>query len=449
MIRMYTEPVIELDWRKLERHLAEEIERKQALLNTLGNGDPETARAIVTSAAKFSSLLTALGADVPMKISTTTGKSIPAFAKGDDGMKALLEHPNPAVAAVAEVRLGIKSNIEEKRTARLIEVARRGPLPIMLHYYGAHTGRFSGGDKLNLQNLPSRKGNTIRSWLCAPAGQKLIACDSSQIEARMLAYVAGQRDLVEAFREGRDVYSEFATMVFGRTITKEDKTERFVGKTCILGLGYGMGHVKFRDTLKQSGLDIGEVEAKRIVQLYRSTYPMIRQLWTSADAALRSMVSNQPYLFGFLNTSAAGIELPNGLMLSYNALRETPIGEVEQGSFSQGFSYIANVRVYRKFISHGVPKEDVTWTNLYGGKVVENVIQALARIVITDQMTAIGQHYHAVFQVHDEIIINVAANEAGVAQQVVEKIMSTPPLWADTLPVACESGVGDNYGECK
>tara|TARA_R110000803_G_scaffold8615_2_gene27617 strand:- start:5 stop:1900 length:1896 start_codon:yes stop_codon:yes gene_type:complete len=454
MIRMYTEPVIELDRFKLEQHLVTEQERKQTLLNTLGDGDPDKARAIVTSSVKFAGLLRALGAEVPMKISPNTGESIPAFAKTDAGMKDLLEHTNPAVRAVAAVRLGIKSTIEEKRTQRLIEVSKRGPLPIMLKYYGAHTGRFSGGDKLNLQNLPARGNNIIRTTLCAPEGQKLIACDSSQIEARMLAYVAGQHDLVEAFRQGRDVYSEFATMVFGYPVDKTSKTERFVGKTCILGLGYGMGHVKFRDTLKQGGVDIGEGEAKRIVQLYRSTYPMIKALWVKGDTALRSMVDGTAFLFGFLNVSSAGIELPNSMKLSYNALRETPIGEMEQGvNFTQGFSYISDARAFRKFIARivvGTPKEEVPWTNIYGGKVTENVIQALARIVITDQMTAVGQAgYHVVFQVHDEIIINVASSEADAAQQVVEKIMSTPPLWADTLPVACESAIGDNYGECK
>jgi hypothetical protein len=148
-------------------------------------------------------------------------------------MTDLLEHPDERVQGVAGARLGVKSTIEETRTENLIEVAKRGALPVMLHYYGAHTGRFSGGDKLNLQNLPARGNNTIRRALRPPPGHKMIAADSSQIEARMVAWLAGQTDLVQAFREGRDVYSEFASEVYGRPITKADKVERFVGKTCV------------------------------------------------------------------------------------------------------------------------------------------------------------------------------------------------------------------------
>jgi DNA polymerase I-like protein with 3'-5' exonuclease and polymerase domains len=440
-IRMYTQPVIELDRFKLERHLAEEISRKQTLLNRLGRGDPEEGKRVVTSSAKFAALLEAFGAEVPMKVSPITGKLTTAFAKTDQGMKDLLEHPDPRVRMITDVRLGTKSNIEEKRTARLIEVSKRGPLPIMLNYYGAHTGRFSGGDKLNLQNLPSRGNNTIRTAICAPEGQKLIACDSSQIEARMLAYVAEQNDLVEAFRQGRDVYSEFAALVYGIAVEHVTKAQRFVGKTCILGLGYGMGWFKFRDTLKQAGVEVDEREAKRIVYLYRDTYPKIKALWTRCDSALADMMSGQGGQLGVCAYNPEGILLPNNMMLRYNALRKG----------DDGFEYINNNKVFQKFIANKVSNggQDITWTKLYGGKVTENIIQALARIVITDQMTAIGQHYHVIFQVHDEIIIATSEGEAHATQQVVEQLMSVPPAWAPTLPVACESGVGDNYGECK
>jgi hypothetical protein len=442
-LRMYTEPVICLDKEKLERHLAGEIERKQALLNKLGGGDPEAAKKMLNSNPKFAALLTAMGVTPPMKISPTTGKQTYAFAKTDAGMLELLEHDSPAVAAVVGVRLGVKSTIEEKRTARLIGVAERGALPIMLKYYGAHTGRFSGGDKLNLQNLPARGNNIIRTALAAPEGRKLIACDSSQIEARMLAYVAKQHDLVEAFREGRDVYSEFASRVYGISIDRVTKPQRHVGKTCILGLGYGMGHVKFRDTIKlQTGNDIGEAEAKRIVYLYRDTYPMIQELWTRCDTALADMVSSQAgAIGGFIAYDPNGIVLPNGMVLQYHALRGT----------LDGFEYISDARVFRKFIESKITEDTggVSWTNIYGGKVTENVIQALARIVITEQMTAVGRYYHVVFQVHDEIIIDADEADADNAQQVIERVMSQPPSWAPTLPVACESAIGDNYGECK
>jgi len=443
-IRMYTESVIELDRFKLEAHLKAEQDRKLALLNKLGNGDPEVAKKSLNSNPKFASLLCYMGVDIPMKTSLTTGKETFAFAKTDQGMKDLLDHEKPAVRAIVGVRLGTKSTIEETRTQRLIEVSKRGPLPIMLKYYGAHTGRFSGGDKLNLQNLPARGNNVIRTAICSPEGHKLIACDSSQIEARMLAYVAGQHDLVEAFRRGEDVYKQFAAKVYNIPETEITKEQRFVGKTCILGLGYGMGHLKFHDTIKlQTSNDIGGGEARRIVNLYRNTYPMITALWTRCNTLLRDMVNGQSGVVGnFIGYSPDGVVLPNTMVLRYTALRAR----------DNGFGYIADARTFRKFIAARVTDntaDEIAWTNIYGGKVTENIIQALARIVITDQMTAVGQHYHVVFQVHDEIIINTRSDEAHTAQQVVEKIMSTPPAWATTLPVACESAIGDNYGECK
>jgi DNA polymerase bacteriophage-type len=169
---------------------------------------------------------------------------------------------------------------------------------------------------------------------------------------------------------------------------------------------------------------------------------MIQELWTRCDTALADMVSSQAgAIGGFIAYDPNGIVLPNGMVLQYHALRGT----------LDGFEYIADARVFRKFIESKITEDTdgISWTNIYGGKVTENVIQALARIVITEQMTAVGQYYHVVFQVHDEIIIDADEADADNAQQVIERVMSQPPSWAPTLPVACESAIGDNYGECK
>ena len=440
---MYTEPQLELDRISLEKHLAAEQNRKKKLLQTLSPDNPEQAQAVLRSNPKFAGLLRGLGAQVPMKLSPRTGKVTYAFAKTDQGLLDLQDHAKPAVRAVVEARLGVKTSIEETRTQRLIEVSNRGPLPIMLNYYGAHTGRFSGGDKLNLQNLPARKGNAIRTAICAPEGHKLIACDSSQIEARILAYIADQKDLVEAFRQGRDVYSEFASLIYGRPITKADIDERFVGKTCILGLGYGMGWERFKDTVAQGGVIVGESEAKRIVYLYRNHYPRVQVLWNMCDAVLKNMLSGtNGLLAGLVPYTSGGLELPNSMKIRYHALRST----------ADGFSYIADKRAWMKYTARVVtsaPVEDAPWTNIYGGKVTENVVQALARIIIADQMVAIGQHYPVVLQVHDENVICPRTAEVNAAQQLIERVMSTPPVWAPSLPIACESGVGGNYGEAK
>jgi len=429
-LRMYTEPVIELDVPLLEEHLAAVRERKAALMAEVNITIED-----IMSNNKFAEVLTQLGVEPPMKTSVTTGKQTYAFAKTDKAMTDLLDHDDVRVQAVAAARLGVKSTIEETRTAALIGVAERGALPIMLNYYGAHTGRFSGGDKMNLQNLPARgNSNAIRRSLKAPEGYSLISSDSSQIEARMVAYIAGQTDMVEAFRDGRDVYSEFATEVYGRTITKADKMERFVGKTAVLSLGYGAGAAKFREMLRTQGkVTIDLAEAERIVRIYRTKNFKITQLWQRCGHALTAMIQGgSGSIHETLTYDTTGITLPNKLQIKYPALRST----------ANGFEYIADPRQYSKRDT-----DAAVWTRIYGGKTVENLIQALAAIVIREQMTAIGQYYHVAFQVHDEIIIAAPDNEVGQAQAKLVEIMSAPPKWAPTLPVACESGAAKNYGD--
>lgn len=422
-LRMYTDPVLELNRELLSHHISTERHRKQQLLDTFG-GDVS----VLMSNPKFAEVLISLGVSPPVKISKTTGKETWAFSKTDKGMLALLEHSEPAVRVAAEARLGVKSSIEETRAVALAEVSDRGTLPIMLNYYGAHSGRFSGGDKLNLQNLP--RGGVLRQCILSPStDQMLVAGDSSQIEARMLAYIAGQDDLVEAFRQGRDVYSEFASDVYGRTITKADKVERFLGKTCILGLGYGMGHVRFREALAlgMGGMKvaIGEREAKRIVGLYRDKNFKIASLWNEAGTMLRSMANGETGTFSALQLpfDSEHITFPNGLGLTYPNLR------MDQNNF-----------VYD---SRKLP------VKLFGAKAVENVVQGLARIVVTDQMLEVGKRYRVVMQVHDEIVVVAPTAIHSNAPEYIKEVMSTPPAWAPDLPVACEVACGINYGECK
>jgi DNA polymerase len=442
-IRMYTEPTIELDVPLLEEHLEKVRAHKRELTAELAQsmGGEEAAQDVLMSNEKFASYLKSLGVEPPTKISPRTGKTTWAFSKTDKGMTDLLEHPDERVQAAVAARLGVKSTLEETRTEALLGVAERGRLPIMLNYYGAHTGRFSGGDKLNLQNLPSRGDNTIRRALKAPPGHVLIVADSSQIEARLVAYIAGQDDLVEAFRDKRDVYSEFATEIYGRKITKADKVERFVGKVCVLGLGYGLGAAKLQRTLElgQGGISVRVDlnEAERIVRLYRTKNFRIAQFWQKCANALTDMVQGRSgNLHNVLPYDSTGITLPSGFKIQYPALRSTP----------SGFVYVNDPRAYRKMMD-GEEIDDSAWTRIYSGKVAENITQALAALVIREQMAAIGQYYHVVFQVHDEIIITAPEAEAEEAKAKLVEVMSTPPKWAPGLPVACEAGVADNYGD--
>lgn len=326
------------------------------------------------------------------------------------------------------------SNVENTLVA-VYDIKNCGPR----HRFSANGKLVHNSGGLNAQNLP--RGGALRRSLRAPRGCVLIACDSSQIEARLVAWLAGQDDLVESFREGRDVYCEFASTIYGREITKADKNERFVGKTSVLGMGYGVGAEKFRKTLAlgQGGvvIDLEPNEAKRVVNLYRQTYFKIPELWNLCGYALRAMVAGESGHISILPYTPEGIQLPNGFVLRYPALRMT----------ENGFAYINDPRSYKAYLEGNEGK--VLWNNIYASKTVENLVQALARIVITEQMLQIAKRYKIVLQVHDEVVVICPESHKDKAIADITKIMSTPPAWAPDLPVACDAGWGYSYGDSK
>ena len=442
-LRMYMEPVLQVDDGLLSDRLDEvEAEKKEVLGNLmvrLGCEDEECVRKKLASNKQFAELLEEHNIEVPLKVSPTTGKETFALAKNDEGFIALTEHEDPFIQELCAVRLGTKSTIEESRIKRFIDIGARnkGKLPIPLKYYGAHTGRWAGADKVNFQNLPSRdkKKKALKNAVVAPRGSVIVNCDSSQIEARVLVWLAGQDDIVEWYRDGRDVYSEFASKVYGRTITKADATERFVGKTCTLGLGYGTGWAKLQHTLKTQppGAVLDDLECQRLVKVYREVNDKVIKLWEECDRALKDMAtwtsSMKPYYLGrhkCLEVSAAGIKLPNGLYISYPNLRTEKI----EGK---------NKFVYKS------RRGDVT---IWGGSVVENVVQALARIIVGEQMLKINEKYRPVLTVHDAVVNVIPKEEIDTAMKYITDIMSTPPTWAESLPVACEAKYGESYGDC-
>ena len=426
-VRMFTEPVLQLDKELLQAHLVAEQQRKAAILDRF---DKDT----LMSNPQFADLLVSLGVQPPMKKSPTTGKQTFAFSKTDEEFKALLEHPDTGVQAVVAARLGTKSTIEETRTERFIGIASRGPMPVPLRYYAAHTGRWGGDDKINLQNL--QRKSPLKNAILAPFGYMLIDSDSSQIEARMLAWLAGQDDLVEAFERGEDVYRIMASAIYGKAVEEITKDERFVGKTTILGAGYGMGAAKFQAQLRNFGVEVPLEEAGRIINTYRNTYPKITVLWKSAANVLPAIISEQTTAFGrgyILKVDGSqGILLPNGLRLKYPNLRKeyTDI----QGDGKPQFVYDTK------------KGKAVIPNRIYGGKMIENVCQALARIVIGEQMLMVAKKYRVVMTVHDSIIAIAPEAEAERAQEYVELCMRLRPSWATELPLNCEINCGKSYG---
>jgi len=429
-IRMFSDPMLELDVNKLEAHLIDVRNKKEKLLSDSG-----ATKEVLNSANKFAELLKTFGVYPPRKISPTTGKETHAFSKTDGDFVALLEHTDIRVQAVVSARLGTKSTLEETRTERLIEIAGRGHiagavnrLPIPLKYYAAHTGRWGGSDKINLQNLPSRgaEGGKIKRCIVAPRGHVIIDCDSSAIEARVLAWLAGQTNVLELFANNQDVYKFMAASIYGVDETKVTPEERFIGKTTVLGAGYGMGAEKFKTQLRNMGRDLDSDTCSFIIKRYRHNNGQIATWWNHLNSVLYAMLAEKPaYVdrIGLMTTSPfTGIELPNGLYLQYPQLTKV----------TDGFMYMTR---------QGANK-------IYGGKVAENVCQAVARCVIGEQILEIEKRYRVVLTVHDAIACVVPKEEAEEARAYIEQCMRTSPKWAVGLPLNCESGMAQNYGDC-
>jgi DNA polymerase family A len=437
VLRAAIEPVLHADVVLLQEHLKTIRANKTRLLDACGYD-----KAALMSTAQFQLALEHLDVVVVTKASQADPeKRIPAFAKTDGFMQNLLEHDDIRVQTLAAARLCHKSTIEETRAERFLNIAKlpwpsgAPMLPVPLRYGAAHTHRFGGEWSMNMQNLPrDQTQSKLRTALTAPPGHQLIAADLSQIEARLVATLAGETGLVEAFRDGKDVYAIFASKVFKRAINKNDHpSERFIGKTCILGLGYGCGIERFhRMVVTQArqfhipGADRNGIKgifnddtAKEAVDMYRESYPRIPGAWGALDHLLLGTINNMynkkdqnwphpgngPLAFRF-----GEIELPNGLRLRYRPDNHT----------------------------------------LWGGVLLENCSQALARIII--MQAALRLHklgYRWILQAHDELMFAVPNEEVGEARRVILEEMIRPPAWLPELPLAAEVKVGSNYGSLQ
>jgi DNA polymerase I-like protein with 3'-5' exonuclease and polymerase domains len=436
-LRMFTEPTLELNLPLLEQHLIDVVDKKESLIKAA-----ESDREILLSNQKFADKLREYGVVPPMKVSNTTGKPALALAKSDEGFKALAEHPDLRVQALVAARLGTKSTLEETRTQRFIDIAKRGSLPVPLRYYAAHTGRWGGDDKLNLQNLPRK--SPLKVAISAPEGYVFIDSDSSQIEARILAWLAGQNDLVQAFERGEDVYKIMAAKIYKKDIVDITDDERFVGKTTILGCGYGMGAMKFQAQLKTFGVELDMNFCSVILQTYRREFSWIPQLWLDGDNCLEALSSTDLRTTTFGKQEQAvnllpgvGFDFPSGIPLRYTNLRK----EVKKLLSSR----TSNDRQMVQY-TYDTRKGSVS---IYGGKVVENVCQALARCVIGEQMLRISKRYQPVLTVHDAVACLAPIEEADEAAAYVQECMRWRPKWAETLPLNCEVKVGASYGVAK
>ena len=474
-LKMFIDPVLELDKEMLNEAIIDERTKREAILKKV-NVD-ETALA---SNDQFAEVLRALGVSPPTKISKTTGKEAFAFAKTDALFQALLNSNNEDVSLICEARLKVKSTLERTRAQRFVDISERGTLPVPLNYYGAHTGRWSAskGSGLNLQNL--KRGSFLRKSIQAPRGYTLVVCDLSQIEPRVLAYLADYQNLLEIFASGQDAYAAFGAQMFGIAgLNKKDHADlRQSAKSALLGCGYGMGWASFAAQLltgflgapptmydkafaKQLGVTgqdmqdfigwdnnlekmraiphtctedellIHCVSAKKIIDIYRSKAQPVVAFWQlCSDAILTCLSRGKEHPYKCIKFAKESIELPSGLSLRYPNLE----GVADNKGRIQ-WQYGGDDK--------NKPKK------LYGGKIVENIVQAVARCVMTDGMLRIQKRYPCVLTVHDEVVVLVPETEAVGAETWVHAQMVADPKYMSGIPLDAETGCAKRYGEAK
>ena len=507
-IRMFCDPVLKVDIPRVEAEYAREIERREKLFYGVINPeeydlggqryDKELHKKLIKGPAErelegtdrgmhiikrllgnnefFADLLRTEGAEPPTKVSKAwiakpvedrddDSKYSYAFAKDDLEFTGLPDNidlwrgdldPNkqadiPAISArqdrlrgLIDARLAVKSTTNITRAERFLEAGKDGmSLPVGYSYYRAHTGRWGGNNKMNMQNLT--RGGELRLSILAPKGHQIAVQDSGQIEARVNGWLWDQHDLLDAFRvadkwdkskgvargKDRDAYCRFGDSVYGREITTDDKMERFVGKVCVLGLGYQMGAPKFQMTLAKGALGGPPVyfelnECHRIVNTYRSINHKIRDGWGICSRIIEDMAAGREGSHKCISWEKETLWLPNGMALKYPDLRS---------------------RVGEKGWSEWSYQSGDTRSKIYGGLLCENIVQALARIIVGTQMLWASKKYRVVMTTHDEIVALPKTAQAEACIKFMAKCMSTPLPWCPDIPLNCEGGYASNYSK--
>lgn len=436
-IRMFTEPTLELDIQLLGEIWKEEAIKHQENLKLLEAGGVTLAD--LRSDKKFQALLEQAGVEIEYKRSKTDPqKLIPAFAKTDEFLQALEEDPDDWVATLATARLDSRSNINQTRAERLGYMATRGNACVYLSYCPTRTTRWGGGDKVNWQNLPrSRRSdgrlNRLRETARARRGFVCLRPDLSQIECRILNHNAGEWEIVEAFRQKRDLYSELATKFYGFPVDKTMETHRGFGKQLELSCGYGAGSFSIQRTARSGAygppifLELDEAERAR--DTYRDTHTNVVRYWKEAGRVLERLYSGDPYNWGPLRVQDRKIWLPNGLPLVYDTL-DWFIPFDDNGNPDPDN---AHWRIESR------PKQ---FKKLYGSALVAEVTQAQARVVLSQAMLRIDDRgagqLKFVLSTHDDLGIVVAENDAEAAKAMVIEELTREPAWLPGIPLAAE-----------
>jgi DNA polymerase len=281
----------------------------------------------------------------------------------------------------------------------------------------------------------------LRPCLVAAPGNKFISADYAAIEARVLAWLANETELVETFRVGGDVYKVMASKIYGVAPGAIDKPQRQMGKMAILGCGYGMGSNKFISACKtMAGIEIDETTAKDVVSKYREANGNIVRLWRQMEQSAIEAVQNPGQVVSIRNGKVRYVVkngflwmvLPSGRPLAYAKPRV--FDEMMPWGSTKPVLYFDGVGLNNQW----------TRQTTYGGKLTENLVQAVARDLLAEAMLRLNSRgYPLVLSVHDELVAEVKQDFGSVEE--FENIMCELPSWAAGCPVDAEGWEGVYY----
>lgn len=505
--RCFTSPVLKVDMPRVEVELKRELANRERLMYAVVDPDRYDVggdlydydvwmkllnkrerqlegvergmliiKRVIGSNEMFAALLRDEGIEPPIKISAAwmkldkdaqenyTGKKFTyAFAKDDIAFTNLpndveeweFDREDPEqlkqiiakqerLQALVDARIAVKSTTNITRAERFLKAgANDWSLPCGYAYSRAHTHRLGGNNKMNMQNL--KRGGELRESILAPPGHVISVCDSGQIEARVNGWLWGQDDLLLSFEaadkwlksmgvaqgDDRDAYCKFASLIYGRHITTEDSLERFVGKVCVLGLGFGMGAQKLQMTLAKGALGGKPVyfslaKCYEIVNTYRRVNYKIEGGWRICSQIIEDMASGREGSHGPLNWEKGKIWLPNGMALLYPDLKKT----IDENGWDAWTYQSGKMR-----------------KKIYGGLLCENIVQALARIIVIGQTLTISRKYRVVMTTHDEAAALAKTAQGQKCYDFMAKALRTPPSWCADIPLNCEGGFAANYSK--
>lgn len=490
-LEMYTIPKLLIDKKVVTQIQKDILQRRATAIAKAGISENE-----LRSDIKFAEALEILGVKPPEKLNPK-GEVKYAFAKTDLEFLELLESENEDVASLVEARLEVKSSHAVSRVERFLQIAQRGALPSPIAYYAGHTGRAGGTDKINMQNLTKNKTVSektkqgayvfygeeldrfvkplpenkvflarsgvvyndedllheigLRDAIIAPNGYSLVVNDLSQIECRVSAYIAGEQWVLDAFIDKQDIYKAQASRSLSIAYDDIKKAERFIGKSQTLGLGFQAGVPGLRRVLGVRGKDYDDDTLRFWISSYRQSVPNIVDMWALCQKMLDALITGEHIDLdkkGILKLGKDSIILPNGMKLVY---RDIHTREGERGFREYWFWGRES----------GKSQEDyrMGWVKTFGGKIFENIVQALARIILTDQMLAIKQEFkergwgkdvaHVCLQVHDELVCCVKDKYAKEVLVIMQEKMAQPPEWARDLPLNSAGDIAKRYGCAK